>query len=118
MSDVARFAVMSLGTPLARNATFELGGPEAVSPLDAVQIFEDVGGRRFQVEFVSEEELTQQQRNAPDSLQRSLAGLSLCYADGDVIDMTAILRSFPMPLTSVRDYAHRVLKDNPSSDRS
>src|SRR5262249_48451951 len=114
LSDVARFAVISLGTPLARNATFELGGPEAISPLDAVQIFEDVGGRRFQVEFVSEEELTQQQQNAPDSLQRSLAGLSLCYAAGDVIDMTAILRSFPMALTSVRDYARRVLEDDPT----
>src|SRR5262249_40039635 len=29
MDDVARFAVRSLGAPLARNATFELGGPEA-----------------------------------------------------------------------------------------
>src|SRR5262249_12324569 len=59
MYDVARFAVISLGTPLARNATFELGGPEAISPLDAVRIFEEVGGRRFQLEFVSEEELTE-----------------------------------------------------------
>src|SRR5262245_52175938 len=114
MYDVARFAAISLGTPLARNATFELGGPEALSPLDAVRIFEEVSGRRFQLEFVSEEELTEQQQNAPDSLQRSLAGLSRCYAAGDVIDMTAILRSFPMALTSVRDYARRVLEDDPT----
>jgi uncharacterized protein YbjT (DUF2867 family) len=114
MYDVARFAVISLGTPLARNATFELGGPEAISPLDTVRIFEELGGRRFQLEFVSEEELTEQQENAPDSLQRSLAGLSLCYAAGDVIDMTAILRSFPMAMTSVRDYARRVLEENPT----
>jgi len=107
MYDVARFAAISLDTPLARNATFELGGPEAISPLDAVRIFEEVGGRPFQLEFVSEEELTEQQQNAPDSLQRSLAGLSRCYAEGDVIDMTAILRSFPMALTSVREYACR-----------
>jgi len=114
MYDVARFAVISLGTPLARNATFELGGPEAISPLDTVRIFEELGGRRFQLEFVSEEELTEEQQNAPDSLQRSLAGLSRCYAAGDVIDMTAILRSFPMALTSVRDYARRVLGDDPT----
>jgi uncharacterized protein YbjT (DUF2867 family) len=114
MSDVARFAVISLGTPLARNATFELGGPEAISPLDTVRIFEEVSGRRFQLELVSEEELTEQQQNAPDSLQRSLAGLSRCYAAGDVIDMTAILRSFPMALTSVRDYAYRVLENDPT----
>jgi uncharacterized protein YbjT (DUF2867 family) len=112
MRDVARFAVISLGTPLARNATFELGGPEAISPLDTVRIFEEVSGRRFQLEFVSEEALTEQQQNAPDSLQRSLAGLSRCYAAGDVIDMTAILRSFPMALTSVRDYARRVVEND------
>jgi uncharacterized protein YbjT (DUF2867 family) len=112
MCDVARFAVISLGTPLARNATFELGGPEAISPLDAVRIFEEVSGRRFQLEFVSEEALTEQQQNAPDSLQRSLAGLSRCYAAGDVIDMTTILRSFPMALTSVRDYASRVVEND------
>jgi uncharacterized protein YbjT (DUF2867 family) len=113
MYDVARFVVISLGAPLARNATFELGGPEAISPLDAVGVFEDLAGRRFQLEFVSEEELTSQQQNAPDSLQRSLAGLSRCYAAGDVVDMAAVLRSFPIALTTVRDYARRVLQDDP-----
>src|SRR5262249_50889247 len=81
MDDVARFAVAAAGTPAAHDATFELGGPEAISPLDAVRIFEEIGGRRFQLDFVSAEELEQQQRNAPDSLLRSLAGLSRCYAD-------------------------------------
>src|SRR5262245_7919082 len=110
MDDVARFAVASAGTPTARNATFELGGPEAIGPLAAVRVFEEIGGRRFQIDFVSEEELDQQQRNAPDSLQRSLAGLSRCYADGDVIDMRPTLTSFPISLTSVQDYARRVLQ--------
>jgi uncharacterized protein YbjT (DUF2867 family) len=111
MYDVARSAVISLGTPLALNAIFELGGPEAISPLDTVRVFEDVGGRPFQLNFVSEDELEEQRQHAPDSLQRSLAGLSRCYAAGDVIDMTEILRSFPMELTSVRDYARRVLEN-------
>jgi len=83
-----------------------------LSPLDAVRIFEEVSGRRFQLEFVSEEILAEQQQNAPDSLQRSLAGLSRCYAAGDAIDMTTILRSFPVALTSVRDYARRVLESD------
>jgi len=108
--DVARFAVMCLDNSLARNATFELGGPEALSPLDAVRVFEEIGGRPFHLEFVEEEDLERQQENAPDSLQRSLAGLSRCYAAGDVIDMRATLTSFPMTLTSVRDYARRVLQ--------
>jgi uncharacterized protein YbjT (DUF2867 family) len=108
--DVSRFAVMCLGNPLARNATFELGGPEALSPLDAVRVFEEIGGRAFQLEFVAEEDLERQQVSAPDSLQRSVAGLSRCYAAGDVIDMRATLTSFPMTQTSVRDYARRVLE--------
>ena len=108
--DVARFAVRCLGNSLARNATFELGGPEALSPLDAVRVFEEVGGRQFQLEFVSEEQLERQQENAQDSLQRSLAGLCRCYSAGDVIDMTATLKTFPMTLISVRDYAHSVLR--------
>ena len=107
--DVARLAVMSLGHSVARNATFELGGPDALSPLDAVRVFEEVGGRQFQVQLVPEQRLEQQQENAPDSLQRSLAGLCRCYADGDLIDMAPTLEAFPMTLTSVRDYARRVL---------
>src|SRR5262245_56444786 len=119
LDDVARFAVISAGVAAARNATFELGGPQAMSPLDAVRIFEAIGGRRFQLDFVSEDELDRQQRNAPDSRQRSLAGLSRCYADGDVIDMRATLTSFPMALTSVRDYADRILRQEAtqSADR-
>lgn len=109
MVDVARFAAMSISTTAAHNATFELGGPEALSPLDVVRTFEEIGGRQFQLEFVSEGELEREQRNGADSLQRSLAGLGRCYADGDVIDMRATLAVFPMPLTSVRDYARSVL---------
>jgi hypothetical protein len=33
--DVARFALMCIDNADARNATFELGGPEALTPLDA-----------------------------------------------------------------------------------
>jgi uncharacterized protein YbjT (DUF2867 family) len=109
-NDVAGFAMTCLTNPLARNATFELGGPEALSPLDAVRIFEEVGGRHFQLQHVSEETLEDQEAHAPDSLQRSLAGLSRCYASGDVIDMSETLAVFPMALTSVREYAHRVLE--------
>jgi len=39
-----------------------------------------------------------------------MAGLSRCYASGDVIDMRETLAAFPMALTSVRDYAHSVLE--------
>jgi uncharacterized protein YbjT (DUF2867 family) len=107
--DVARFAVLCLDHPAGRNATFELGGPEALSPLEVVRIFEEVGGRRFEVQHVPEEALQAQQAGAPDSLGQSFAGLMRCYATGDSIDMRATLAAFPMQLTPVWDYARRVL---------
>ena len=50
--DVARFAMWCMNDPKARNATFELGGPEALSPREVVRIFENISGRLFEVECV------------------------------------------------------------------
>ena len=105
--DVARFVVLSLEHPAAQNGTFELGGPEALSPLEAVHVFEEVGGRRFEVEYLSEENLAVRQADATDSVQQSIAGLQRCYAAGDIVDMRATLAMFPMRLTSVSEYARR-----------
>lgn len=107
--DVARFAALCLDKPAARNVTLELGGPVPLSPLEVVRIFEELGGRRWEVQHVSEEALEAQRSAAPDSLGQTLAGLLRCYADGDSIDMRARLMVFPIQLTSVRDYARRVL---------
>jgi uncharacterized protein YbjT (DUF2867 family) len=108
-ADVAQFAVASLDNPAAHNATIEMGGPEALSPLAAVQIFEEVGGRSFAVQHVPVEALEAQQKEATDPMQQSFAGLMRGYAAGDPIDMGDTLQAFPMQLTSVRDYARRVL---------
>ena len=103
--DVARFAVRSLTTPAARNATVELGGPEALSPLDVVQIFEGSTGRSFDLEHVPEEALAQQHASARDALERSFGALMLGYARGDVVDMSQTSNTFPLHLTSVREFA-------------
>jgi uncharacterized protein YbjT (DUF2867 family) len=107
--DVARFAVMCVNDSAARNATFELGGPEALSPLEVIRIFEEVGGRPFDIQHVREEVIEAQQAAAQDSLQQSFAALMRCYAAGDTIDMLASLAAFPLQLTPVWDYARRVL---------
>jgi uncharacterized protein YbjT (DUF2867 family) len=109
LHDVAQFAVASLDNPAARNATLELGGPQALSPLQAVQIFEEVGGQPFEVRHVPEEVLDKQENAATDPMRRSFAGLVRCYAQGDPIDMRETLKVFPVRLTSVRDYAQSVL---------
>lgn len=107
--DVAQFAVAPLDQRAWRNAVIQIGGPDALSPLEVVRIFEEVGGRPFSVEHVPEEALRAQKAAATDSLQESFAGLMLGYARGDAIDMEATLRTFPLQLTSVRHHARRSL---------
>lgn len=113
LGDVAEFAVRALESPAAANATLELGGPEALSPREVVRIFEEAGGRPFELQLVSEESLRAQEAAATDSLQKSFASLMLNYAKGDAIPMEDTLRVLPVPLRSVRDYARQVLAAPP-----
>jgi uncharacterized protein YbjT (DUF2867 family) len=102
--DVAKFAVASLDHPKARNAVIELGGPEALNPLEVVRTFEELQGRKFDVQHVPEEALREQRKGASDPLQQSFAGLMLYYSRGDVIDMRETLQKFPARLSSIRDF--------------
>lgn len=108
-ADVAKFAAATIDNPAATNATLELGGPEALSPLDVVKLFEEIGGRKFEIAHVPEEALAAQLAAAPDDLQRSFTGLMLSYANGDRIPMEMTLKRFPITLTSVADYARHAL---------
>ena len=108
-ADVAEFAVRVLHSSDAANATIELGGPDAVSPHDAVHIFEELTGASFEVQHVPQEALRAQFDGATDSLQKSFSGLMLDYAGGDEIPMRDTLDRIPVKLTSVRDYAQSVL---------
>lgn len=108
--DVAAFAAACLDRPEARGAVTRLGGPEALSPLEVVRIFEEASGRPFQVRHVSEEQLRAQKDAATDPLQESFAGLMLAYARGSVVDMRETLSTYPLRLTTVRDYASRAVR--------
>lgn len=103
--DVARCAVAALNNPRAANATIELGGPDALSPLEVVRAAEEAMGKPVVVQHVPEEVLRSQHAAATDLLQKSFAGLMLYYAAGDVIDMTEARRTLSVErLTSVREY--------------
>lgn len=111
--DVAKFAAGSVDNAAARNCVIKLGGPEALSPLEVVQTFEEVSGRKFTVTHVPEEALRAQQAAATDSLQEAFAALMLYYAHGDVIDMERASKIFPTQasnLMSVRDYTRSLLR--------
>jgi uncharacterized protein YbjT (DUF2867 family) len=107
--DVARFAVMAVDASVARNALLELGGPDKLIPNEVVRIFEEHTGQPFDVEHVPLEALRVQRASAEDPLQQSFAELMLAYAQGNPIDMQGTLQSFPVKLTSVRDYVERVV---------
>ena len=103
--DVAQFAVAALGNDRAAQAIIKLGGPDALSPLEVVQLARQLTGKPITVQHVPEEALRAQYDAATDAMQKSFAALMLYYARGDSIDMTDTLRAFPVRhLTSVREY--------------
>jgi len=106
--DVAQFLVASLDNPAARNIDIPLGGPQTLSPLQVVQIFEQLTGKKFEVQHVPEEALKAQQQSADDPMQQSFTGLMRSAARGDAVDMEQTLKTFPIKLTSVQDYAQRL----------
>ena len=107
--DVAAFAVASLENPAARNATLELGGPEALTPLEVVKIFEAAQGRSFAKQFVPVEALKAQQAGTTDPMQQSFAGLMQCVAAGDPIAMKETLKAFPIQVMSVQEYVQGMM---------
>jgi uncharacterized protein YbjT (DUF2867 family) len=105
IKDVASFAVASLENSAAKNRIIELGGPEALSPLEVVNIFELTKGKKFELQFVPEEAIRAQKDGAQDPLSESFAALTLGVVHGSEIDMKNTLNVIPMHLTSVIDYA-------------
>jgi uncharacterized protein YbjT (DUF2867 family) len=105
IKDVGAFAVAALDNPAAVNNIIELGGPEALSQLEVVNIFETAKGTKFALQFVPKEALKAQKDAAQDPLSESFATLMLGLVNGSEIDMKNTLDDFPIQLTSVIDYA-------------
>jgi uncharacterized protein YbjT (DUF2867 family) len=108
--DVAEFAAEAVDSEEARNATIEIGGPEAIAPLDAVAMFESIAGRRIEVETVDEMALRSQLAAARAPQERSITALMLAYAQGDPIPMEDIAERFGVELTPLRSWAERTLQ--------
>jgi uncharacterized protein YbjT (DUF2867 family) len=104
-ADVTRFALWALDADQARNATLDLGGPEAVSQLDAIALYEELAGRPLERKRLSLEELERMYDDATSPLERSLAGVMLGVARGGVTDMSELAAASGIRLTSVREFA-------------
>jgi uncharacterized protein YbjT (DUF2867 family) len=107
--DVAALAIAAAESPAGENQVLEIGGPEALTPLEVIRIFEQRGGKKFELDYVPEEALVDAKVNAKNPVEETFAGLQLFYARGFEVDTKPTLTRFPMRLTSVREYADRVL---------
>jgi uncharacterized protein YbjT (DUF2867 family) len=110
LRDVAAFALGAMGADAASRRTFEVGGPEPLTQLQAIHVFEEVVGADLERQLVPEEALRAQLENATDPAQKSFAGLSLDFALGVPVDMTEALAAVPIPLTSVRSFAEALVQ--------
>jgi len=104
--DVAGFAVVAATKEYSdKNTILEIGGPDALSQLQAVLIFEQALGISVQLDSLSEQAL-QQQHSSSDPLQKTFAALMLGCAKGDVISgARALAEQYGISLRSVMEYA-------------
>ncbi len=107
--DVAEMCVQALRHPAAERRAIDVGGPEALSPLEVVARFEQIGGRPFKLEHIADQALRAQFDAATDPLQKSFAALMMGYSSGDAMDVRPIQDEFGIELTSINEYARGVL---------
>ncbi|MEX2110899.1 MAG: SDR family oxidoreductase [Gemmatimonadaceae bacterium] len=114
--DVAELAVQSLTRPAAKNATIPFGGPEPISQRDAVRIFEEAFGRKFDVTEVPEEALEAQWSSAQNPMDKTFACLMLGVARGFDSGIEPAFGKFPMEMTSPRDYVRNLARSSQSKE--
>ncbi len=107
--DVAHYAAACLDGLAVENATVELGGPEALNPLEVVSIFEQVGAKPFEVQHVPVEALQGQYAAATDPMQKTLAAFTITYAAGLQTKASAKVKSFGLKMKTVREYARSAI---------
>jgi len=109
ISDVAAFAVAAVDHPGARNKVLRLGGPQALSPLEVVGLFEKTSGKKFEIQHVPVATLEGQKDKATEDIGKTFAALMLNYAAGSEIEMGDTLKAIPIKLRSVIDYARKAM---------
>ena len=108
LGDVAAVTIRALGNDAVRNQTLTFGGPDALTQLDIVKIFEDAMGATFDLEYVPLETLQAQYAGAVDPLEKSFAALMLiCAQGGWVFDHQPIRRALDHDFASIRDVARQ-----------
>lgn len=116
LGDVAQYVVESLSHPAAKNTCFDLCQPQAFSMQEVVRIFEKLGEKPFDLTYVPAEALQAQAAAATDALQASTASLMHDIATGHINgDPSQAEHVFGLKLTTMEEYAQRVLETTPVS---
>ena len=104
-ADVAAFAVNAVDNPAAANQTIPIGGPAALSWLDAVLLFEQVLGRPIQVNHVQP---GQPLPGLPPFMAELMAGFGRYES---IVPMDETAPRFGVQLTSLEGFVQGVLRD-------
>lgn len=102
-ADVAEIAALAaVGTG---RGTIELGGPEALTQRQVVAEYERATGVEWQLETLPEAALREMHTDGESDVVRSLGALMLEAHLGAVTDPASFLATYPVRLTSVREFA-------------
>ncbi len=104
IGDVAEAAAIAADAPAARDQVIDIGGPAALSPNEALRVFEDVIGAPFEIAYVPEAALQAQMAGTDDAHTQSVTALSLDFARGDVVDTSNMTARLPFERSTVRQY--------------
>lgn len=109
IEDVAAYAIASVTEPKSDNLDIPLGGPEALSLVEIVKLFEQVSGRKFRIKkiplFIP--------RIAAVVLRPFIPKLASLMAFGaisdrdDVVDLSKARQIYGLPATSLADFARK-----------
>ena len=104
-ADVAAFAVNAVDNPAAVNQHIPIGGPAALSWLDAVSLFEQFLGRPIQVNHVQP---GQPLPGLPPFMAELMAGFGRYDS---LVPMDEVALRFGVQLTPLERFVQEVLRD-------
>jgi uncharacterized protein YbjT (DUF2867 family) len=102
--DVANFIVASIDNPKAVNQKLILGGPQALSFIDAAQVFEKAVGHKVPVQSFA---LGQPIPGFPDAMVQLITGFDMYDS---VVDMKELSKTFRIKLTSMEEFSKNFTK--------
>jgi uncharacterized protein YbjT (DUF2867 family) len=102
--DVARFCAAATSGGRFEGKIVPLAGPDALSPLEVVRMFEQITGRSVVVQCLDDATLSAELAAAPDPIQKSFAGIKLTMSRGTSFGPGPALDLLPGQLRTVREH--------------